>query len=1024
MTDADVSFTGLNKDYAGFTYTNKKSVRSHATVQPDGSTVIQLYYSRNKYTVTFDVNYSFGAGTGINVVNSIYYGADIAAAKALCPGYVFDGWYTEKTGGSQYDFGKMPAKDVTVYAHWTAAKDTPYSVAHYIQAANGGYILVETEDKTGTTGTQTTADAKSYEGFTADPITQQTIKPDGSTVVIVKYNRNKYQLTWDHNDGKNTTTTSSVMYEATIQSVTPERDGHTFTGWVYANEDGSVSDRAYQEGDTMPGHDVTLIAKWDVLSYDLSYDLNGGKLGDSTTIADEVKDYGTQITTPTTPVRTGYTFAGWKDQETVYNAEATFNMPARDMKLVAQWTANTYTVTFDVNGDEATCGTANSSLTYDQAYGELPVPTRTGHDFVGWFTQAEGGDQVTAETMMTTASEHTLYAHWTIKQYTITFKNHDGTTLKVVEQNYKTAVTAPEVTREGYTFTGWYRGENKYEVGTMPAENIELYAKWTANNGIAYQIHVYRQNVDGSWPETPTVTSPETGTADSIVTVAADRFNATGFTYDSSKANVTSGTVAVDGSLVLQLFYKRNQHTITFNTDGGSNVAPITKAYGADVDAVSDPTKTGYTFVKWMDANGADATVPNKMPAEDITLKAIWEAVTYSISYDLQDGTLAGKPATHTYGQTTEIPDPAKTGYTFDGWTVNDGSDKVKDLVLGATDYTADITLYANWTINRYTITFDTGEGSSVDPIEAAYDEQITAPEDPTRNGYTFAGWYTDPSGGSEYTVPGSMPAESVTVYARWTVVDYSVSYVIGEGGTNHVNNPETYNVEQDPFILQDPTRPHYTFNYWYIPIPFQEVTQLPVKGYNGGNLSLTAYWTPIEYSITYNLAGGTASTLTGPNPDSYNIETVTFRLNEPTRIGYTFAGWEGTGVDGTSMSVTIPKGSYGDRTYTATWIPVTYSMEYTHTVDESVSDIGSAVTDLLDEWTAEREDVTVNANNKLVLPLPTPSCDGYTFDGYQTGTISSDVTVKLTNGVYQVIINPYIRDSIKVTVKWKKSGT
>ena len=122
-------------------------------------------------------------------------------------------------------------------------------------------------------------------------------------------------------------------------------------------------------------------------------------------------------------------------------------------------------------------------------------------------------------------------------------------------------------------------------------------------------------------------------------------------------------------------------------------------------------------------------------------------------------------------------------------------------------------------------------------------------------------------------------------------------------------------------------------------------------------------------------------------------------------------------------MSVTIPKGSYGDRTYTATWIPVTYSMEYTHTVDGSVSDIGSAVTDLLDEWTAEREDVTVNANNKLVLPLPTPSCDGYTFDGYQISS-SSDVDVKLTNVVYQVIVNPYMKNAIKVTVKWKRSGT
>ena len=160
---------------------------------------------------------------------------------------------------------------------------------------------------------------------------------------------------------------------------------------------------------------------------------------------------------PTT--KAGYTFDGW--DKSFSEGET---MPNEDVTITAQWTVNKYKVTFHANSNEANCDTESSDLTYDQVYGTLPVPTRTGYSFNGWFTQAEGGDQVTAETMMTTASEHTLYAHWTINQYTITWmvdgKTHDSQT-----DNYGTTVkTVAAPTKDGYNFKGWDKQIPDYAV--------------------------------------------------------------------------------------------------------------------------------------------------------------------------------------------------------------------------------------------------------------------------------------------------------------------------------------------------------------------------------------------------------------------------------------------------------------------------------------------------------------------------------------------------------------------------------
>ena len=189
-------------------------------------------------------------------------------------------------------------------------------------------------------------------------------------------------------------------------------------------------------------------------------------------------------------------------------------------------------------------------------------------------------------------------------------------------------------------------------------------------------------------------------------------------------------------------------YTVTFQSEGGSEVASQIRA-NTPADRPADPTKEGYTFIGWYKGeekwNFADAVT------EAMTLTAKWQLNQYTITFDTAGGSEVA-PITQDYGTTITAPaNPAKTGYTFAGW------DRESPTTMPAED----MTITARWQINRYTITFDTAGGSEVPSITQDYGTAITAPANPTKTGYTFAGW--------DKTIPSTMPAGDMAITARWT---------------------------------------------------------------------------------------------------------------------------------------------------------------------------------------------------------------------------------------------------------------
>ena len=294
-----------------------------------------------------------------------------------------------------------------------------------------------------------------------------------------------------------------------------------------------------------------------------------------------------------------------------------------------QWTAPTYAVTLNTNG-----GTINNGNVTGYTYGvgaTLPAAddmTYTGHTFKGWYDNENlTGSPVTAIGGAETGNKE-YWAKWEINQYTVTVKPENGKADIIITQDYGTPITAPTLTREGYTFKGW----DKEIPETMPAENITVKAQWEIN-----------------------------------------------------------------------------PYTITFDTNGGSEIAPITQDYGTEITAPDNPTRKGYTFKGW------DKEIPETMPAENITVKAQWE-------------------------------------------------------------------------INQYTIAFDTNGGSEIAPITQDYGTEITAPDKPTRKGYTFKGW--------DKEIPKTMPAENITITARWKDTEKPTGeIIIGTNKWNEFLNELTFGI-------------------------------------------------------------------------------------------------------------------------------------------------------------------------------------------------------------------------------------
>ena len=379
----------------------------------------------------------------------------------------------------------------------------------------------------------------------------------------------------------------------------------------------------------------------------------------------------------------------------------------------------------------------------------------------------------------------------------------------------------------------------------------------------------------------------------------------------------------------------------------------------------------------------------------------------YTITYSLNNGSIKGQKTSYTVVDSFTLPAPTRTGYTFTGWTGSNGntpqtSVTIKKGSMGNKLYKA------NWRANKLIVTYNQN-GGIINKNMSNYSQDINSfsqewqynhvnanggtTEDPINfssfglnrtDGYirrNGAEWNTKPDGtgrsydqDKSYTMTEFAPElkkgdVSLVLYAQWKIAEYDITYDLNGGLIN--NQPTKYNVNTSTFILPTPTRTGYTFNGWTGSNGKTPQKSVSIAKGTTGNKSYTANWTPTNYTIGYTLNGGSIS----GQPTNYNIESANFTLPTPSKSGYTFTGWTGTGLSGLTKTVTVSKGSTGNRTYTA---------HFEKTVTATFKYYNNQTVTVTGKITDSATSVAVKA------PAASGTPSGYTFRGWSTSSAAN----------------------------------
>ena len=830
-------------------------------VKADGSLVLKVYYSRNQYKLTVDGN-----------VTNVYYGAAISVAEpAAREGYTFAGWDRDVPE-------TMPASDVTLVSQWNE-NDADYTAYNAAKAAAEAKQAEANFDKTYTAESrQALADAlaKDVSGrkYTQQGEVDAAAKAINDAVTALELMT--YKATF-YVDGAEYKVVTAKVGEAIAKPDDPSKTGYVFTGWdpevgTMGTEDisfnakfsaGEVSytvetyvmglDGQYgaadsknvaattgaeitltpdaREGFTVAGESVLTgtVAADSSLVLKVYYSRNQYKLTvDGTTT--EVY-YGAALEIADPEARTGYTFAGWKPA-----APAT--MPANDVTLESQWTENgaDYTA-YDAAVKAAQAKQAESD--YAARYTEESrnaLAAALAADVSGKkYTQQGEVDAATTAINNAVAGldKMTYNAIFTV----------DGEEYAKVPTKVDDQIVAPkDPAKEGYVFKGWDK-----EVGKMGVEDITFAAQFEEASGIAYTVEVYTMDVNGNYGAAETKTLYGTTGAQ----VTADTTAAEGFTFDESAANVVSGTVAADGSLVLKVYFARNQYKLT--VDGAESEV----YYGAALDIATPAAREGYTFIGW------NVDVPANMPASDLTLVSQWsENDADYTAYNAAVAAAQAKKAETDYDKTYTAESRAAldaalaekvSGKKYSEQSVVDAAAKaINDAVASLEVMTYNATFYV--------------DGAEYRVVPTKVGEQIIAPENPTKEGFVFTGWDKE---------VGVMGTEDVSFNAQFSAgeVSYKVeTYVMDVNGAYGAADVKVVPATTGAAVSVDPeAREGFT-------VAADSVLSGTVAA--DGSLVLKVYYSRNQYKLTVDGA------------ESMVYYGAELNIAEPTKDHYTFAGW------------------------------------------------------------------------------------------------------------------------------------
>lgn len=907
------SDTGFYDDYftePDFTPTRDNYSFMHWSTEPGGeefdfdSTLVTgdliLYavWDPDDYTLTFETQ----GGDPLPSV-TIEYGEEYPELPTPTrTGYEFVGWFTGPAGSqtaSEFPASETVFGDVSAYAYWTPIEYTlsfDSNGGSEVESVTGDYDSTFPEPEADPTRT----------GYTFDYwyVEDESTEYDFSTLVTgdleltAKWTPLTYNVIFVENGGPNVNNTT-VNHDDTFSP--PEMMpwmGYTFEGWFLDDE---TFENEYDFSTPATGP-VTLFAKWTINEYSLTFDTGGfGEIPSDTAFFQE-----TFAMPEGDPERTGYTFGGWFTTEE-FTTEYDFSTPVTgDRTVYALWVPDTFDVTFVTNSDTVIDPIIG---TYDQPIEAPEEPTRFGYEFTGWFTDSEFEMMYDFDTLIT--GDLTLYAKWDLAEFTLTFDTRGGDPVEPDTALFMETFMEPETpTYTGYNFAGWYADEElttEFDFSAEVSADATAYAKWIPKT---YQITL----VENGGPNLPNIMGifgqpidePDAGTWPGYV------FD--GWYTDEDFTELYDFEEPISGAFNLYAKWDLAEYTLTFELNGGSGTESDTALYQELFEAPADPTRTGYTFEGWFADSELTTAFDFSTPAtEDLMAYAKWTPLTYEVVY-VENG---GDPIPNGSVQHDQVVTPPemvqRTGYTFTGWYTDSGLTQLYGFDQPAT---GQIILYAGWELMEYTLTFDTGGFADVEPVTALYQELFTQPEDPTRTGYDFGGWFADAEFTTEFnfSAPATMDK---TAYAKWDAKQFTVTFVTD---SETVIEPVTGTYDQAIEAPEEPTKVGHTFAGWYTDSEFEMMYDFDTL--ITGDLMLYAKWEPIIYTLTFDTNGGN-----DVEAEQAAYMTLFDAPADPTRTGYTFAGWFADAEFTTAFDFSTP--ATEDLTAYASWTANTYPVVF-----------------------------------------------------------------------------------------------
>ncbi|MFR2928251.1 MAG: InlB B-repeat-containing protein [Oscillospiraceae bacterium] len=705
-----------------------------------------------------------------------------------------------------------------------------------------------------------------------------------------------YTVTFDSYGGTPVPPAQEVEYGLTAtKPADPTLKGYTFDGWYLDGEE-----EPFDFGTTITS-DITLTAKWEINKYTVTFDSYGGSKVDP-----QVVEYGLYAQEPEEPTLKGFTFAYWylDDENEAYDFE---NTPVTaDITLTAKWEINKYTVTFDSYGGSKVDPQVVEYGLYAQ---EPEEPTLKGFTFAYWYLDDENEAYDFENTPVT--ADITLTAKWNINKYTVAFNTDGGTPVPPAQEvEYGLTTTEPAAPEKtGYTFDGWYLGDEKYDFSAAVEQNITLTAKWhvTPHNIYAYaRLNSYFAPLTTSEFDTPVTLNEATlsrlglGSYNSLgyISIGSFTFDAMPLTSDlyfgdDAELSAVAEKLATDIALetgVSDKIVEKIAWTALYKTVNEEDMEP------------GYPAEAGYQ----LSGNLNLASVTFRAGAENVENMP-------AVNYTYDDGAIDFYDF-YFAGDTITLPttEPTREGYSFKGWSVEvipaendadhldaDGADDAADETLLKAGDTYTITaggviFTAQWQKKTFTVKYylpdETGawvekKMDTVDSVDyATYSLWTPNAED----GYEFSGWYQKPADiGVKAKVEKLYMAKEWKLYGKFTPIEYTIQYVYNDGKATSTN-PTTYTVESDTITLADATGADWgkTFLEWHDENG-QKITEIPTG--STGDRVITAYWNwPVHLHYL--------------DKDNNEIDSATLYVSElepgacvlPTgeKTGYDFDGW------------------------------------------------------------------------------------------------------------------------------------